>query len=237
MAPNDKIEILNAGRGWIAVNKPSGMSVHNDAHSAIVLIKELLLRDKSLIAKTGWLPENFEPAPVHRLDRETSGVLLLAVRKDQATRLQKAFQEKQVEKIYRAIVRGRLDSTNDLNEWSFPLSEKSEGRKNPAGVKTLRKPCLTRFTILRVSRYFTEIEIKLETGRQHQIRRHAALAGHPVINDQRYGEPRHSALIKKIYGTERMLLHAERLRLPEDFGGISLQAELPQEFALLMTVP
>ncbi len=230
----EKIEVLNSGDGWVAVNKPSGVSAHNDSDSAIERVRLLLLQDQSLAAKVGWRKNEFTPSPVHRLDRETSGILLVATQKSRATELQQLFQNHRTLKNYRAILRGSLPSQTLEGVWDAPLTDKAEGRKNPAGARAERKACTTRFQVCRKNRYFTEVQIQLETGRQHQIRRHAALAGHAVVNDSRYGDPRHQKLMARLYGTERMMLHAERLVLPLPSGHIEITSQIPKEFEKLL---
>lgn len=204
------------------------MSVHNDAGDAIAIARAWLESDPALRARCAWEPD-FAPAPVHRLDRETSGVLVIALSKNVARSLAEAFQSEDttVRKTYRAIVRGRLQRDG---RWNQPLTDRAEGRSNPAGKTMERKPCETRFRILRANEHVTELEIDLMTGRQHQIRKHAALAGHAVIGDTRYGDPSYHRMIEKRFGFSRMLLHAQRLELQGPVN-ICAVAPLPEEFA------
>jgi RluA family pseudouridine synthase len=225
--------LIQAGPGWLAVDKPSGMSVHNDPEGkrdAISLVQEALDIDLDLRRQTGWAQGDPMPSPVHRLDKETSGVLLLATSRSVASKLQQAFEQRTTRKIYRAILRGRLAAAEGI--WNAPLTDKAEGRKSPAGPANLRKTCLTRFRRLRQNDHLTEIEVELESGRQHQIRRHAALAGHAIVGDLRYGDPKHAERIRRMFGFSRLMLHAMTLEIPRpgEAAGIQLYAPLPTEF-------
>ena len=233
--------VLAFGRGWVAIDKPAGMSVHNDPDSradAISCTSDLLIADAHLREKTGWAGPSggFAVSPVHRLDRETSGVLVLATRSETARVLQARFGpelvERSLKKIYRAVVRGEIKPDRRQGEWTFTLTDRAEGRAQPAGKREARKPCRTEYRALRSNKYLTEIEIDLLTGRQHQIRRHAALAGHHVVGDPRYGDPSHATRTEKLFGFSRLMLHAHRLEMtpPGDHGPVVIEAPLPLEF-------
>jgi tRNA pseudouridine65 synthase len=237
-----KPEILALGHGWIAINKPAGMSVHNDADGsdAIQIVRVWLESSdpeaQKAVSTTGWEKAKFPPAPVHRLDRETSGILILATRRDEAARLQQAMEKRESKKIYRAILRGRL--RDERGTWHWPLSDKAEGRMNPQGKAADRKECETRFHVVRANDHLSEIEIELITGRQHQIRRHAALAKHAIVGDKRYGDARHTNLIARLFGVERMLLHAASLEIYiGDKKHLQVEAPLPLDFLKVFETP
>lgn len=222
------IEILDLGPGWMAVLKPSGMSVHNDPKGDVIsLAMSLMLKDSTLRAETQWR-DQFPPAPVHRLDRETSGILLLATQEASARALAGEFQGRTVRKHYRAILRGQL--TNNSGKWVWPLSDKAEGRRAPQGKFQERKPCETRFETRRKTRFASEISIELGTGRQHQIRRHAALSGHEVLGDRRYGELQYIEKLKARFETDRLFLHAEFLSFPFQGRSIEITSVPPEDF-------
>lgn len=218
--------ILTAGPGWLALNKPAGMSVHNDpAGDALALAKFCVEQDDELARLTRY--ESISPA--HRLDRETSGVLLLATHRESASALQQAFaaSETRALKIYRAVVKGNVARGGS---WTMPLTDKSEGRHNPAGKSADRLPCETRFVVTRANEFLSELEITLASGRQHQIRKHAALAKHPVVGDRRYADVKHGKMIESRFGVARMLLHAEKLALKAGPYSVEAEAPLPAEF-------
>ena len=118
-------------------------------------------------------------------------------------------------KIYRALLRSpwktKTGPKPDQTIWSWPISDKAEGRVNPQGKSADRVNAETKVSVIRSNQYFTEIHAEILTGRQHQIRKHAALANHPIVGDKRYNEEKYNKNIEKFYENMRMLLHAEKL--------------------------
>ena len=115
-------------------------------------------------------------------------------------------------KKYRALLRGSMIlEPNQTINWSWPVSDKSEGRRNPQGESNQRKESLTEIKVIRKNKYFTEVEIILKTGRQHQIRKHSALAKHPLVGDPRYNDEKYNLNINKFYNDPRLQLEAEEL--------------------------
>lgn len=205
------LKILAQNKDWLIVDKPAELSVHNEEPSVLsVLTTQLSLRQS--------------PLPVHRLDVGTSGVLLLALNPKSARELAEAFSQETTTKTYLAVLKGQISTAT---EWNFPLTDKAEGRRDPAG-KGERKTCKTYVTPLKSSRYFTLCEMRLETGRTHQIRRHAALAKSLVVGDERYGSQDYAEKLKAIYGLDRLALHAHRLEI-EISGKLEIFESTPPE--------
>lgn len=206
----------------LVIDKPPGLSVHNAGPDETDVI--------TLAADQFGLTQVF---PVHRLDKETSGVQVLARNESAARRWAERFQERgsssNLKKIYVAVVRGNIAKPHGV--WSNPLSDKAEGRINPQGVSNLRVPCETRFHVIKQNRYFSLLELDLRTGRQHQIRKHAALDRHAVVGDARYGEKAYNSKIAKLYKTDRLFLHCHRL----SFENLIWESRLPDEFEQLMS--
>jgi tRNA pseudouridine65 synthase len=197
---SSELKILFQNRDFVALDKPPGLSVHNVEEAENLLV---LAQRQIQIAKL---------YPVHRLDKETSGVQILALHEAAARNLATEFQKKEaIQKIYLGVLRGALRSNSGI--WNQPLSDKSEGRRNPAGLAKDRVPCETRYKVLRQSNFFTMCEFDLITGRQHQIRKHTALVRQPLVGDPRYGEPKYNQRIAEIYGEPRMFLHCARLAI------------------------
>jgi RluA family pseudouridine synthase len=214
MTQSGRIQILHRTDQWMAVNKPAGLSVHND-EDASNLLKDLKVQENL----TGLFP-------VHRLDKETSGVQLLALQKEAASELATQLQSRSVSKFYQGIVAGKLPNEG---RWNDPLSDKAEGGKNPAGISAERKPCETSFKLIRQSDYFSWAEFQIHTGRQHQIRKHCALHGRALIGDLRYGNPKYNQKISDLYQFHRMALHASRLIL----NSVEISCDAPAEFSFL----
>jgi RluA family pseudouridine synthase len=206
------IELLYQGSEVIAVNKPFGVSVHNNEDS-----RDLIQRLKSQLGSNEYLP-------VHRLDKETSGIQILALNSVAAKKYAEEFQSREVKKIYTGLVKGKLSQSTGC--WSWALTDKAEGRKNPAGLAKGRVQCETHFSVRKSSDYFSWIDFDLKTGRQHQIRKHCAISKHPLIGDVRYGDPKYNERLVQRYGELRMFLHCEKLKILD----LDLECPAPAEF-------
>jgi 23S rRNA-/tRNA-specific pseudouridylate synthase len=167
--------------------------------------------------------------PVHRLDKETSGVMLLAVDRESFRFFSNQFESRQVKKQYIAILHGRLEKPKENDPWGTwdrPLSETAGGRQNPEGPGS-PKDSRTRYRVLDYSAHYTMVEIELLTGRTHQIRRHAKLSGHPVVGDARYGSTRAINYLKRNFAFDRLALHARSLTLQLPGGSAPETIETP----------
>lgn len=231
------IKILATGEGWLAVDKPAGTSVHNDPGRDLCSTLSIRLhKDADLKTSTG-LDEKSHLHAAHRLDRETSGVILLAGGRSVLSHFAAQFEARTVDKHYTAILHGHLllsDSPDRWNAWKWPLTKTAGGRKNPRGNGP-RKECTTLFRALANSSHYTLVECRLLTGRKHQIRRHAKLAGHPVVGDRRYGSKRAVQLLSAQCNFNRLGLHSTRLkiRLPDDSLVTLRSPELPDDMQRL----
>lgn len=205
------LKVLAVQRGWLAVDKPYGMSVHNQPGEDLVsLLSGLIEADQSLAEKLG-IGSSIEIHPVHRLDKETSGVILLSTGHQALAMLGDLFMNHRVQKRYIALVHGTFDEeSKGARYWEMPLTKTAGGRTDPAG-KGRKVPCQTRYNVLQQSHRYALLEIDLMTGRKHQIRRHAKLSGHPVTGDTRYGSKKSVQYLKQVLGYDRMGLHCKRL--------------------------
>ncbi|MGE3758694.1 MAG: RluA family pseudouridine synthase [Pseudobdellovibrionaceae bacterium] len=211
------ISIIEKNSSWIVVEKPEGMSVHNQEEGGDLL--------KHLSSQLKTSTQDLHP--VHRLDKETSGLMIVALNATAAKDLHQIFEDKKVKKVYCAVLRGVFEKDE---KWSWPISDKSEGRKKPQGISADRKEALTAVRILRKSSYLTLAECEIFTGRQHQIRKHAVLAKHAILGDKRYGDDKYNTMIVTRYGLQRMALHAQKLSF--DFQGVAYSFESPMPMEL-----
>jgi len=225
-----QIPVLAMGRGWLAVDKPSGLTVHNAAAKDMCsLVLAQILRETAVQERTAMDPD-FGVHPVHRLDKETSGVMLLAVHRESFRFFSSQFESRQVKKQYIAILHGRLEKPegSDLwGTWDWPLSETAGGRQNPEGPGN-RKDCRTRYRVLEHSAHYTMAAVEILTGRTHQIRRHAKLSGHSVVGDARYGSMRAINFLNRHFGFDRLALHARSLTLQLPGGKAPETIETPK---------
>lgn len=186
--------VIERGAHWIAVHKPAGMSVHNDAGADLL----------------SWLRES-HPADwhlVHRLDRETSGVVLACSNSALLTELQRQWSS--FKKTYWMLVRGQL---TEPSRWKQPLTDRSEGRRSPAGARQHRVVAETVLRSICVGTHCSLLEAQLVTGRQHQIRKHAVLNGHEILLDRRYGQPKFVQRLARRFPAESLCLHATSLEV------------------------
>lgn len=219
MKPASKLPVIEKSKNWLIINKPPGISVHNEAGDVRSILKKQLH------------PGTFHDIyPVHRLDKETSGILVVATEQEAAANLSEQFQNHKAEKMYYAVLRGGMDVSEEWQEWAIPISDKAEGRKNPQGLLKDRVEAKTLYRVLDSNKYFSLVELRLLTGRQHQIRKHAALAKHAIVGDARYGDPKYNDKIAQIYKTDRMYLHAFRLSLPIGGRPQTFETPMPQDF-------
>jgi 23S rRNA pseudouridine1911/1915/1917 synthase len=214
------LEILYEDADVIAINKPAGMVVHTGAgqHSG-TLVNAVLHRFGKLSSVGGDL----RPGIVHRLDRFTSGVILIA-RNDAAHRhLAAQFASREVEKIYLALVHGRVK--NEQGRMTTPIARDPVRRTRMTARLARGRQAITSYQVLKRLERFTFLEVKIGTGRTHQIRVHLASIGHPVVGDKLYGAPA-SAL-------GRYFLHARQITFTSPGSGkrITLAAPLPQDLA------
>lgn len=223
MSSANPLPVIKKSKAWMVINKPSGVSVHNEANDVVNLLKKQLPPDSYT-----------DIHPVHRLDKETSGLLLIALEKTTAAALAEQFQARQSEKFYFAVLRGPMTVCEEWQEWSFPITDKAEGRKNPQGLAKDRIEAKSLYRVKKSNKFFSLVEVKLLTGRQHQIRKHAAIAKHAIVGDSRYGDPKYNEKMAKIYDTDRMFLHAFRLSIVIDGKTETFEAPLPEEFEKLL---
>jgi 23S rRNA pseudouridine1911/1915/1917 synthase len=215
------LEILYEDADVIAVNKPAGMVVHSGAgrHSG-TLVNALLHRFRKLSTVGGVL----RPGIVHRLDRLTSGVILVA-RSDKSHRhLAEQFSSRRVEKVYVALVHGRVKT--DRGKITTPITRDPVRRVRMTARLASGRSALTEYQVLGRFDKFTLLEVHIGTGRTHQIRVHLASIGHPVAGDKLYGASA-SAL-------DRYFLHAHRITFTSPSSGdrITVEAPLPPELQL-----
>ncbi len=212
-----QVLILFQNKDIIAVNKPEGISIHNIEESDNLI--QILVAQLNISTLY----------PIHRLDKETSGVQLFALHEKAAKIYAEEFQQRSVIKKYVGILRGSLSQVEGT--WDLPLTDKAEGRKNPQGLSRDRIDCETQFKVLGSTKYFTLCEFNLITGRQHQIRKHTALLKHALVGDHRYGDKNYNDKIAQIYGLDRMFLHCSYVKIKE----LEFNAPVPKDFENLIS--
>ena len=225
-APGREFPLLLEDDALMAIDKPSGVAVHGGSGVSFGVIEQL--RQARPLAKLLEL--------VHRLDRETSGILLVAKKRSALKHLQDQFRERETGKTYLALVQGSwpeklkvIDSA--LHKFLLPDGErrvKVTTNEDPDGMRSI--------TLVKVAERLVDctlLEVTIKTGRTHQIRVHLASQGHPIAGDDKYGDFEWNKVLQK-QGLKRMFLHAWRLQFSHPATGkrVELKSNLPSELQL-----
>jgi 23S rRNA pseudouridine1911/1915/1917 synthase len=206
------LRIVHLDDDLAVVDKPAGLVVHSaPSHTGPTLVSEL-----GEILAGGEDPER--PGIVHRLDKGTSGLLVVARGDEAHAALQAQVQAREVERIYLALAGGKLGSRTGTID--APIGRAARQRHRMAVSGAASRQARTHFTVLELLSQESYLEARLETGRTHQIRAHFAAIGHPLSGDTTYGGARR-------YGLERQFLHAHRLAFNHPVSGERLAFESP----------
>jgi 23S rRNA pseudouridine1911/1915/1917 synthase len=209
--------IVHLDQFLAVVDKPAGLVVHPaPSHSGPTLVSELA----EILG--GGDPER--PGIVHRLDKDTSGLMVVAREEGTLAALQAQVQAREVERVYLALAGGKLASRTGTID--APIGRASRQRHRMAVSGAASRQARTHFEVIELLPRETYLEAKLETGRTHQIRAHFAAIDHPLVSDPTYGGRRR-------YGLERQFLHAHRLAFNHPRSGepLSFQSPLPEDLA------
>ena len=210
------LEILYQDAAVIAINKPAGLVVHAGAGVESGTLVNRLVHHFAALSQVGG---DLRPGIVHRLDKGTSGVLLVA-RNDAAHRaLAAQFADRAVEKTYLTLVHGHV--RNEQGRVTAPISRDPVRRIRMTAKLETGRSALTEYGVLRRFEKFTYLEVRIGTGRTHQIRVHLSSIGHPVAGDKLYGAP----------PAQRIFLHAWRIAFTSPATGqrVTVEAPLPAE--------
>ena len=223
------LEIIHRDETIVVINKPTGMLVHRtsvDPSETVFAVQRL--RDQI----------GMRVHPVHRLDKPTSGLLVFTLNLETLKALKAQFAEKKVEKVYWAVVRGYLNGNGTIDH---PLKREvdpysnSETKESQNAVTHYR--CLAQTELpIPISRYptarYSWVELKPETGRKHQLRRHMSHLRHPIVGDSQHGVGVHNRLFRETLEIQRLLLHAQKISFNHPSTGeqITLTADLDEAF-------
>ena len=215
------LDVVYEDADVIVVNKPKGLVVHPaPGHPDGTLVNALLHHCGDSLSGIGG---ELRPGIVHRIDRDTSGLIIAAKNDSAHQKLAAQLQDHTLARIYHCIVTGNL--REDSGTVNAPIGRHPVDRKKMAVVANGR-PAVTHWTVLERFPGFTYVECRLETGRTHQIRVHMAHIGHPILGDTVYGNK------KPVPGLQGQCLHAVRLRFlhPRTGEMVELSCGLPEEF-------
>lgn len=193
-----EVEIVYEDDSLLVLNKPAGIAVHEG--------KTVLKRDTiEAVIETKYRASEFRPRLVHRLDKDTSGLLLLAKSEGALAELENQFETGATEKEYLCVVAGRLHTNEGKIEFPLPGRDGTPAR------------ALTRYHVVKRYPETTLVRVSIETGRLHQIRLHFTQLGYPVVMDDQHGDFDFNKRFRKRYGLKRQFLHAVKLTI--NYGG------------------
>jgi len=227
------IKIIYEDKDIVVINKPAGLIVHSDGKTEEPTVSDWVLENypeaegvgEPLVLSSGEIIKR--PGIVHRLDRETSGVLLVAKNQKTFLFLKEQFKNRKIEKSYRAFVYGKIK--NDGGVIDRPIGRsKNDFRKWSAqrGARGRMREAVTEYKVPWKNDEFSFVKVNPKTGRTHQIRVHFKAINHPIVCDKLYAPKRECAL-----GFERLALHAYSLEFNLPNGErIKVEAELPEDF-------
>lgn len=234
-----KLDVVYEDNDIILINKPAGMLSQKAKDSDESLVEYLIsyLLDSGQL--TGEEMRQFRPSVCNRLDRNTSGIVIAGKSLPGLQIMSKAIKERTIGKYYLCIVRGKVNETKEISGFL----KKDEKTNQAVVLKHEEKdalPIRTQYRPLLSDGRYTLLEVKLITGRSHQIRAHLASIGHPIAGDHKYGDPRLNAAVKEKYGVKSQMLHAWRLVMPSSMeeplsglAGREFTAGPPAEFAVM----
>ena len=216
------LDVLYEDEHLLVVNKPPGLVVHPaPGHRSGTLVNALLGLRPSI---RGADLDPSRPGIVHRIDRDTSGIVLVAATRESQRALQAQFKDRSVTKVYKAILCGRL--TPETGMIDAPVSRDPRHRQRMSVVWDGGRPALTEYRTIALFSDATVVEARLHTGRTHQLRVHFSSIHHPILGDRVYGRQRDPVSVR------RQMLHAWRLAFRHPVGGdlMEIEAPLPEDF-------
>jgi len=227
------LSIIYQDNDIIVVNKPAGIAVHKGVAEKGETLADWLAENFPEMKKVGDDPE-FRPGIVHRLDKETSGVLMAARNQKSFEFLKNKFQKREVVKKYLALVEGNLKNDNGLIDLPIGRSASdfrkklalTSGRLASDSAKGELREAATEYKVLEKFPNYTLVEVYPKTGRTHQIRVHFKAIGHPIVCDSLYGGKRMTCP----FGLARHFLHANFLEFVSPSGArLKMEADLPED--------
>jgi len=222
------LDIIFEDQFIICVNKPNNMVVHHAYHSRNVA-------DETSLLQLIQAEKGIKVYPIHRLDRKTSGIILLAKETIHVSKFQELFTNNEIEKTYYGVVRGFSPESKTIDS---PVKGRDASIHKDAltYLKTLEQIVLEIPVKPYDSSRYSLVELKPKTGRMHQLRVHTSKISHPLIGDIKYGDKNHDLMFEENFGWKNMFLHAGHLKFKHPFSEevLILKANFPKDWISLL---
>jgi 23S rRNA pseudouridine955/2504/2580 synthase len=232
--PAVTFRVLHEDADVLAVDKPAGLAAHPGTGIEGATLVEMA---RGYLGVPDDLPPTeFRASPAHRLDRDTSGVVVVAKTRKAMVRLGETFESGEgVRKSYLALAKGKMP--REAGTVDLALSEHEQTARSKAVRGVNFQQAVTRWKVVSSMKDASLLAVTIETGRTHQIRRHLEAIGHPVAGDRRYGDFAWNRSARQRWGLRRMFLHAWTLELPHPVTGVPLRLEapLPEELTAVLS--
>lgn len=224
---NIPIDIIFEDSDILVINKPKGMVIHPTLNNTSgTLVNALLYYDENL----SCVGDAIRPGIVHRLDKDTSGILVIAKNQESYRNLIEQFKLREVKRIYIALVHGQLD----IKEATInaPIGRDPANRKKMTVIYENSKEAITDYKVLREFTDYSLLELSLQTGRTHQIRVHMSYLGHPIVGDMVYSNK------KNEFNLDSQLLHAKKIGFyhPKNKKHLEFETEFPENFTNIIQI-
>ncbi|MCX6557097.1 MAG: RluA family pseudouridine synthase [Candidatus Aminicenantes bacterium] len=216
--PSQQLVKLFEDEWLLVIDKPAGLVVHPGAGEKQETVLDLF---RFYYPQINEMADQERPGIVHRLDKDTSGILILAKTEQAQQKMQELFQEREMQKTYLALVAGAMRFRNGTIDLPLARSLKNRARfEVPREERDDQREAITDFSVIRAFATFTFVRLMPHTGRTHQLRVHLAHFGNPVLGDSLYGN-------RKDQGFQRLALHAFRIDFRHPFSGYPLSVTSP----------
>ena len=225
------LKVLLEDEWVLVIDKPSGMAVHTGSGITGGTVVDLA---REYLGPTA-VRNGFAPSPAHRIDRETSGILIVAKRRPAMVHFTDVFTHHKAKKQYLTLVKGRLPQLKGIID--LPLQEHQQTAASRAQRGINMQEARTRYEVVSQNDECAYIKCVIETGRTHQIRRHFAAIGHPVLGDAKHGDFAFNRDVKARWGLKRLFLHSTHLEFPHpsDQKKIVVDCPLPDDLGDVLT--
>lgn len=220
-------EIIAQTKDYLVINKPVGLLMHGAPDLSETNLADMLAKKYPSISKVGEDP--YRPGIVHRIDKDVSGLILVAKTQDFFDAAKQQFIDRSIKKSYTALTHGQISA--DVGLIDFPIERAAAGHKMAARPKGAGgRRAISEFMVLKRFNHFTLVKVMIKTGRTHQIRAHFSAYGHPLVGDNLYGNKTAKDVNKKL-ATARVYLVADELSFTDLAGKQkNFKLELPADF-------